>query len=229
MSATIDALKNGSRSHRIYQIGDGEIVPSVSEVIGLLSKPFLVRWAWGLGRDGINYDSYVAKLARIGTLAHQFVFDYLLLGSAQATDKNGYSAEEIGVAENCFLSFLEWAKGRKIVPLLVDESLVSASAGFGGTPDIFALVDDIPILFDLKTGDDPSPENAIQLAAYDRLITGTRLDLPIPAQAAILNIPRAATESYSWKVIGPAELDREWRIFAALLAIAKIKRGGKFS
>jgi hypothetical protein len=59
--------------------------------------------------------------------------------------------EQLAQAENAALSAYAWLAGRKLEPVLVEQALVSDEREFGGTPDIFGLLDGVPTLIDLKT------------------------------------------------------------------------------
>jgi hypothetical protein len=210
------------KAHTRYKTKDGIIVPSVTTIIGLLNKPALVPWANKLGLEGIDVKKYVDKLAEIGTLAHQVILDYFKI---QETDFFEYGAEVIDKAQNSFLSFLEWAKGKRIKPILIEKEGVSEGWGFGGKFDFYGEVEEILTLIDFKSGSGIYEEMAYQLAAYKTLV---EYDFAVPykvERAMILRIPRTEDEKFEIKVW--TNLDKQWEIFKRLLEIYQIKKSIK--
>ena len=66
-----------SKVHTVYKTGDSIRVPSVTTILGVLSKPALIPWANRLGLQGIDSSKYVDRLATIGTLAHYWIESYI--------------------------------------------------------------------------------------------------------------------------------------------------------
>ena len=95
-----------SRAHIRYELPDGTKVPGVTTVLGVLNKPALIIWANRLGLQGIDSSKYRDEMADIGTLAHQMIVDYF---KGEKTNTDEYSKSQIDAAENCLLSFWEWA------------------------------------------------------------------------------------------------------------------------
>lgn len=52
--------------------------PSVTELIGLLDKPALLKWANKIGLEGIALDSYRKKVMNQGTSLHKQIEDFIL-------------------------------------------------------------------------------------------------------------------------------------------------------
>ena len=92
-----------SKVHTVYRLADGTKVPGVTTVLGVINKPQLVKWANNLGLQGIDSSSYVDATARIGTLAHEMIQEYL---GGPDWDRSAFTREEIDTAENAVLSFL---------------------------------------------------------------------------------------------------------------------------
>jgi len=207
-----------SKAHTRYKLPDGSPAVGVTTVTGQLgwNKQILVNWANKKGLEGINTSKYVDDKAEIGTLAHKIVTDSLL-GNTTCTDD--YSMNQIRSAQNSADSFFNWAKGKKIEPILIEEPLVSEHYGFGGTPDIFARVDGINELIDLKTGAGIFPEMVIQVIGYKKLVEehGHTVN-----KVRILNIPRSVGESFKEQVI--ENYDIAWKIFLNCLSIYNLKK-----
>ena len=97
-----------SKVHTVYKTGDSIRVPSVTTILGVLSKPALIPWANRLGLQGIDSSKYVDRLATIGTLAHYWIESYL---NGEEPNLDQYSPEEKDLASNSVLKFLEWYDG----------------------------------------------------------------------------------------------------------------------
>jgi len=206
-------------AHIRYKAADGSIVPGVTTVLGILSKPALVPWANKLGLQGVDVRSYVDDKADIGTLAHAMITDHL---SKKTTDYSDYSMNQISLAENSALSFWEWEKDHRIEEVyFVERPLVSEIHRFGGTLDIYAKVNGRREIIDLKTGSGIWPEHIYQVATLKVLleenghpVDGTR----------IVNIPRAETEAFLEKSISDRENETGWLIFQHLLQVYNLRK-----
>lgn len=209
-----------SKAHIRYKLADKTIVPGITTVIGILNKPALVNWANKLGLAGIDVTKYVDEKANIGTIAHQIVTNYLT-GVESAFDD--YSKNEIAEAENSFLSFLEWEKQNTIIKpaIFVERPLVHEELRYGGTADIYAMVNGKPTLIELKTGKGIFPEHVYQCAANVQLLQyhGSPVESVI-----ILNIPRTPDEGFDAKVCSRREIDNGWEIFKHLLTIYNLRK-----
>jgi hypothetical protein len=177
-----------------------------------------VNWANRKGLEGIDTTKFVDDKAEIGTLAHKIVTDSLL-GNTTCTDD--YSMNQINFAQNAADSFFHWAKGKKIEPILIETPLVNERLGYGGTPDIYAKVDGVNELIDLKTGKGLYPEMVIQVTAYQQLLYENGHE---GEKVRILNIPRTKGESFIEKEVTPEMGSAAWEIFIKLLEIYKLKK-----
>jgi len=208
------------KAHRVYKTKSGLVIPSVTQIVSMLNKPALVTWANKLGLQGIDVKKYVDNKADIGTVAHRMILDYFL---DQETDFSEYSKEVIDKAENSFLSFLEWAKNRKVKPLFVEKSMVSEVELFGGTFDFYGLVDGEKTLVDFKTGNGIYQEYFYQLAGYSILLEEAGMKV---RRGMILNILR--TEDERFLVQSVDSFEREKKIFRHLLSIYWLEKEGKY-
>jgi hypothetical protein len=93
-----------AKAHTIYKLANGKRVPGVTTVLGVINKPALVKWANGLGLQGIDSTTYVDETARIGTLAHAMIQEYL---GGPKWDRQAFTPEQVDQAENAVLSFHE--------------------------------------------------------------------------------------------------------------------------
>ena len=209
-----------SKAHQRYRLETGKRCPGVTTITGQLgwNKQVLINWSNKQGLAGINVNKYVDDKAEIGTLAHKIVTDSLL-GNTTCTDD--YSMNQIKYAQNAADSFFHWAKGKKIEPILIETPLVSERLGYGGTPDIFAKIDGVKELIDLKTGNGIYSEMVIQVTAYQQLLYENGHE---GEKVRILNIPRTKGESFIEKEVTPEMGSAAWEIFIKLLEIYKLKK-----
>lgn len=210
-----------SKVHTRYKLPDGKRCPGVTTITGMLgwNKQVLVNWANQKGLEGINVGKFVDDKAEIGTLAHKIVTDSLL-GNTTCTDD--YSMNQIKSAQNSADSWFNWAKGKKIEPILIETPLVSEEFGYGGTLDIFAKVDGVNELIDIKTGNGIYDEMLIQVTAYRQLLCENG-HTPVE-KMRILNIPRSKGESFMEKEISNETELVAWGIFKHCLEIYKLRR-----
>jgi len=207
-----------ARAHIRYKNQDGENVPGVTTVLGVLNKPALVIWANRLGLQGIDSTKYRDEMADIGTLAHQMIVDYF---KAEKTDTSEYSKSQIDLAENCLLSFWEWEKGHKIEVILAEVPLISQEYGYGGTIDCFCKLDGQPTLLDFKTGRAIYPEMFYQLAAYKQLLAEAGHLFEV---SRILRIGRDLDEGFEERIVG--DLRKHFEIFKNCLSIYQLRKWG---
>lgn len=205
-----------TKIHTIYKLTNGERVPSVTTVLGILNKPALIQWAWELGTQGIDYKAVRDQAGDIGTLAH-----YLILCDLRGKkpDTSEYSAQDIEKAETCLIKYWEWARGHKIQSLMLETPLISEQYQFGGTIDFYGKIDDQPTLLDFKTGKAIYGEFFYQLAAYEQLLieAGHLIEA-----TRILRIGRDETEGFEERTIG--KLDNQWQIFLNCLSIYNLQK-----
>lgn len=214
MATKTEAPKK-SRAHTIYKV-DGARVPGVTTILGILNKPALVKWANNLGLQGIDSTKYRDEMADIGTLAHQMIVDYFNKAETNTTD---YSANQIDLAENCLLSFWEWAKGHKIEVIMAESQLVSPQYGYGGTIDCFCRLEGQLTLLDFKTGKAIYPEMLYQLAAYEQLLAEAG---HLIEATRILRIGRDEDEGFEERSVG--KLDNHFELFKHCLAIYNLQK-----
>lgn len=208
-----------SKAHIRYKTKDGAIVPGVTTVLNLLAKPALVPWANRMGLQGIDTSKYVDDKADIGTLAHAMITDKL---TGKETDTTDYSKNQIDLAENSCLSFWEWEKDHKIESVeFVERPLVSEAYRFGGTLDIYAVVNGKREIIDLKTGSGIYDEHIYQVAVLKRLLEENGFTV---AATRVVNIPRAETEAFGERVISETENRVGWEIFKNLLSVYYLKK-----
>jgi len=207
------------KAHIRYLNEDGKRVPGVTTITGELgwSKRALINWSNRIGLDGTAVGKYVDDKASIGTLAHLKVTNQL---QGKKTNTDDYSANQIKAAREAVKSFEAWALDVKIEPILIEEPLVSEKYQYGGTMDIFAKVDGVPTLIDLKTGKGIYEEHLVQVGGgYGLLLNEHKHN---PERLIILNIPRTKGEKFKVEEIINRQVCQD--IFLNCLGTYKIKK-----
>ncbi len=203
-----------TKAHKRYKsLITGEPFVGVTTVCDLHSKPALIVWANRLGLQGIDSTKFKDDKADIGTLAHAMITDYL---TGKKTDTSDFTANQISLAENAVLSFFNWEKQHKLEVIAVEMDLVSEQFKYGGCCDIYAKVDGVLELLDLKTGSGIYPEHFTQVGGgYKHLLIEN--EKPVE-RVRILNIPRAENENFIEATM-PENCDLHWQIFYHLLQV----------
>lgn len=183
--------------HPKYYTLDGEVVPSVTQVLGLLNKPWLVSWAYRMGGLGEDINQIRNDAMKIGSEVHDYISWYL---AKTFTAESPVSETEIKSEEGkiSFQNFQKWMKEYDPVLLMTEKSLVSEKLRFGGTLDAVFRINGRNVLVDFKTSKQISDEYWHQLAAYGMLLdeNGTHVD-----DLAILRLPKDS-DSYEYAVVG---------------------------
>jgi len=210
-----------TKAHQTYKTKKGIKCVGVTTVLALLNKPALLYWAWDLGCKGIDYRKFADDKAAQGTLAHEMILCHL---SGEKVDTSDYTKNQIDAAENSFLSYLEWEKGKVIKPIKLESQMVHEELNYGGTFDFFGEIDGVPTLIDFKTGKAIYNEMAIQLAAYSRLYDYYINYEKCIDKHLILRIGRDESEGFEVKEYSREYIENCWEIFKHLLEIYKLNK-----
>ena len=126
-----EKIAKKAKAHRRYQAADGAVVPGVTTVLGVINKPQLVKWANNLGLAGIDSAAYVDETAKVGTLAHEMIQEYL---GGPKWNREAFDKDQIDLAENAVLSFFEWERqtGNRMKTAEIELPLVSEKMRVGG-------------------------------------------------------------------------------------------------
>ena len=205
-----------TRAHVRYKTAKNKQVPGVTTILGVLDKPALLPWAWGLGMKGIDYRKARDHAGNIGTLTHYRIQCEL---AGEEPDLSTYSPAEIDKSDNAMLSWWEWRGGRELVPLLLEVPLVSECWHYGGTIDCYCVLDGRPTLLDFKTSKKLYPDYLCQVTAYYQLLL--EHDYKVD-DVRILRIGRDETEGFEDRKV--ANLDKYWEVFSSCLKIYKLKK-----
>lgn len=200
-----------TRAHQRYKTSTGEPCVGVTTVLGVMNKPALVPWANKLGLDGYDVNKYVDALATIGTLIHYMVECEI---KGVELDLNDYTPNQIETATQAFNKWLEWRKKNKFELLESELQMSSDSLKYGGTCDIYAIVNDKKTVLDIKTSKAIYSEARTQVVAYKHLLeeNGREVD-----DCRIIRIGRDENEGFDDILIGGHDV--HWTRFQACLAL----------
>jgi len=124
--------------------------PSVTELIGMLDKPALMKWANKIGLEGIRLDEYRKKVMNSGTSLHKQIEDYFL------HQKPFIDAEY-------FRKFQEFMKDKEIISI---ETKVETDY-FNGRYDVKIKYNNLIYICDFKSNHKAVYfENKLQLVSY---------------------------------------------------------------
>lgn len=160
----------------------GEQFTSVTTILSVLSKPFLVKWA---AKEAAQ--CAVANLALINEMCkcgrYTDAIDYIKNASTRLTEEssdigtkahawieariNGVSGPPGGTPPHV-KHFESWCLVNKPEFILCESTIYNRTEGYAGTLDFMAQIDGEPWIVDVKTGKSIYPEVALQLAAYSR-------------------------------------------------------------
>ena len=217
----------------------GDLLPSVTNVIGCLDKPALVGWAarevagaaWDarfslvkvpdrdMAVDMLKGTPYKKrdKAADQGTTVHA-------IAEALAT---GQPLPEFNDAEQSYADgFLQWVSDFDVEFLLTEVTVFNRTVGYAGTADALVDIAGLRVLVDFKTNKSGVwPETALQLAALahaEEYADGdTVKPWETPERCAALHLQPNA---YGHHPIG--RVDRAFAAFSSLVPVWRWHKGG---
>lgn len=142
------------RSANGYEI-DGIWYPRVTAIVSIKAKPALYMYYGGLPSFQAG-QAIKARSAEEGTLVHETVEAILKKEPVTVPDSIKPSID----------AFLEFANAHEIVPLKVEERIVSKKHSYAGTIDVLAEVDGVIGVLDIKTSQAVYRDYGMQVAAY---------------------------------------------------------------
>lgn len=166
VEATKEKLKlDFTKAHTVYKNAAGKRVPGVTTVLGVINKPYLVKWANAMGLQGIDTEKFVRDAADKGTVAHAMVQCHL---EGKELDLSNLVPDVVAKAENAFIKFLSWWDRQGLTCIHSELSMISEHWQVGGTGDIFARRQSNGniVYVDLKTSKGIYPEMRVQSSAY---------------------------------------------------------------
>lgn len=207
------------KPHTIYKNKAGSRVPSVTTITGELgwSTEQLKIWGNRMGLEGIDVKKYESDKADIGTLAHLGVTNW---HKGVKTSARDWSPAQLEQAKESVRKYMGWAKGKKLVPVLIETPLVSEEYQFGGTMDILLKVDGVLELWDLKTGPRVYDDHLVQVGGgYTLLLAEHGYK---PERVKIINIPRDKRERFEAREVTNVPCCQQ--VFLRCLEIYELKR-----
>jgi len=198
---------NFNEPHITYKNSKEQKIVGVTTALGKLDKPALIGWAYNKGVNGENlYEK--DESANVGTVVHARILGILL---GYEIDKYNISQQVWDWSENSLNSFKEYIKGKVIKPIIAETPFVSEEYQYGGTLDLYGLVDDVRELWDFKSGSGIYESNIYQLAALRQLLIENGYESP--ERVIPINIPKSPDDSFAIQSINANNLEEEFGIF----------------
>lgn len=202
----------GSQAHQRYQTKDGTYVPGVTSITGRTPKPFLYKWANGLGLKGVSYDEYMKITAEIGTAVHDRIEEFF---GGPEWDRSMVRPEHMQYVQYAMDKFAEWYKKHDVEKVyFIEEEMVSEEYAYGGTLDMYAKIDGKRTVLDFKTGKDIYDSHYLQLAALKQLLIEQGKK---PEDSAILSLGRVKGDGYKYGKENKENMPVFWQRFLCLL------------
>jgi hypothetical protein len=202
---------------------NGMWLPGASTIADLLGPVGgLGYWGFMLGKSGQvdDYWAYVKGLASAGTCAHAVINGYVL---GEKTDLSMFTGQEIEVAAGCLEKFKAWEAKHTVRYIYAERPLVSEAYKFGGQLDLYAEVDALYTIVDLKSSDDVRENHKVQTGGYSQLVkeAGDPVD-----QLLVLPLGRDPNEPMRkpWQT---TDIDLYWSMFQHLLDIYRLQQSAK--
>ena len=209
---------------RHYQAPDGELVPSITNVLGVLNKPALPRWAAKMVAE-----QAVAMRDSLPKLDEAEAIDMLKgapwRSSGRAADRgttiHAYLEARLQGLEPKEISG-EAARFRKAADAFLDEwtpeplhlEMTVFGDGYAGTGDLWAILNNGAVaVLDYKTSKAIYPEAALQLAALARATTTPDGDAAPKVNEAW--VVRIGEDGYEAKQV--RDIDGCYQVFRSLL------------
>lgn len=215
---------------RFYKVGE-EFFPSVTTVLGIINKPFLLQWYGDIGTETARYRSKLAK--EKGSLIHDGIYKLLTEGFVSG---ESYKQEDYYQIWN-FLQFYE-AFNPKVIAnevIVFDKGIKSA-----GTLDLLINIPDGTYdtgyakkekllggnyLIDVKTGN-MSLDYHYQTAAYARMAITQEL-VPDIQGTGILQTKSDTKKGWKLTLRDRLEVDNDYECFLSALKLFNAKGGEK--
>lgn len=198
---------------------NGRYVPGATTIVGQLDKPFLVAWANNLGLSGIDYEEFVDKKAKLGTLIHNIIQSHLMHTEIEIPQE--ISDDELALAEQAFYRYLEWENNHTISDVEIEKGLVSETYKYGGYLDIYCMVDGKWTIIDIKTSNEITVEQQIQVSSYEHLVREN--NLPVD-QLLIINTGKDTASQLQVMQIALDRASKYFKLFKALVDVYYIRK-----
>lgn len=203
-----------------YRKLDGTPVPGTTTIIGQglgWGSQALIQWAAKCAKEGKDYAEERDKAARIGTITHARIEQYL---GGEKVDLEKYAPDEVAESEAPYKAFREWKEGTDLRVIHRELPIVSECFGYGGTLDLYCQLQGRLAIVDFKTSRTIHPSHIVQVSAYRQLaVEHFCYHSPrVIEQVVLLHLPRGCKRAKPLTV-SDAALDEGASVFNALLRI----------
>jgi len=205
-----------TKLHTQYRLKNGTLVPGTTTVLSILDKPAIHFWIAKLTREGQDWTKVRDQAADIGTISH-----YLILCDLKGgiPDLSAYAQADIEKAHNAIRSYKAWKAHNDVIPIGVEESLVSEKWGYGGTFDLLANINGVPTICDFKTSGALYDDYSTQIAAYAELVRECK---HLDPQGKLIRINKGNNDDFESKTVD--RLDKRFELFRHLLRVYTLQR-----
>lgn len=153
-------------AHKPYYNKNGQIVPSVTTVIGRFKESSgLIWWAWDCGMKGINYTQVRDEAAIVGTILHDMIEASIKKIEFKESDYDKNFAERAKIP---FEAFRKWHGRSNVILSEAEISLISEEYQYGGMLDALPNGNELYVI-DWKSTKRIYPDHIVQVAAYRQL------------------------------------------------------------
>lgn len=198
---------------------DGTKVPGATTICGQLDKPYLVKWANNLGKQGIDVTTYTKGTATLGTLIHTIIESHITKTPVDLTD---YKEDDIQNAEYFFFNnYMPWERQHNVELIFCEQMLVSEIYKYGGIIDCYCKLDGKYTVVDFKTSKDISNEHILQVSSYIQLLKENGYEVE---QLLILNVKKEKGSPLEEKLLQVTEVDDYWNLFKILVDVYWAKK-----
>jgi len=166
---------------------DGKEVPRVTNISGMLPKPWLHFW---YGKHGTKQCEKMSQKSReFGLLFHRLAEIRM---NGQKVNIKQYKKPMRG----CYHGFIKWRKQREFSHVETEVILHNQRYGYAGTCDLAATIDDMVGVVDWKTSKDIYLEHLLQVAAY--MVTFKEMTGVTPDFGGVLVVRKNGKFLYRW-------------------------------
>ena len=183
---------------------DGERLPSVTQILGVIRKPGLEKWRGDLGNA--EADRVGREAADFGTRVHSAC--ELIANGVLHDGGPPHGADELA----CVEAYASWFNANVREVLACETRLASATHRYAGTVDLVAvLMTGETAVIDLKTSSMVDSGFGLQLEAYRRALM--EQDGIEPTRRLVVQMPRKKPGHLEIHEFEPETALDDWRAF----------------
>lgn len=185
---------------------NGIKAPSVTEVLGIVRKPFLEYWRGKLGNQ--QCEMVLRESQDIGNNLHSMIEAYF---------KGESIPEHNGPELRMFMLFKKWALESGISPIELELYMESKKYKFHGACDFIGLLDEKLVIVDWKTSSAMDKFHSVQLSAYAQMykeITGK-----VITKGLIVRMDKKEAAKKTFEIKEYADLPKVFPVFLSCLKV----------